>query len=114
MVLRWLDAVLADLRAIKAYIAEENPEAARLVIASIRSETGILINQPTIGRAGRIADTRELVIGQYPYSISRSIVKYRRVHSMHHCHWCMECTLQNYCCFEREMELHRGLPGAEW
>ncbi len=48
MVLRWLDAALADLRAIKAYIAEENPEAARRVIAGIRSETGILINQPTI------------------------------------------------------------------
>ena len=38
MVLRWLDAVLADLRAIKAYIAEENPDATRRVIASIRSE----------------------------------------------------------------------------
>lgn len=29
MVLRWLDAALADLRAIKAYIAEENIDAAR-------------------------------------------------------------------------------------
>ena len=57
MVLRWLEAAIADLRAIKAYIAEENPDAARRVIASIRSETGILVNQPTIGRAGRIADT---------------------------------------------------------
>ena len=60
MVLRWLDAALADLRGIKAYIAEENLEAARRVIASIRNETGILINQPAIGRVGRIADTREM------------------------------------------------------
>ena len=67
MVLHWLEASLADLRAIKAYIAEENPDAARRVIASIRSETNILTNQPVIGRAGRIADTRELVISQYPY-----------------------------------------------
>lgn len=29
MVLRWLAAALADFRAIKAYIAEENPDAAR-------------------------------------------------------------------------------------
>ena len=29
MVLRWLDAALDDLRAIKVYIAEENPDAAR-------------------------------------------------------------------------------------
>ena len=54
MSLRWLEAALADLRAIKAYIAEENPDAARQVIASIRNGTAILINQPTIGRAGRI------------------------------------------------------------
>lgn len=70
MILRWLDAALADLRAIKAYIAEENPAAAQQVIASIRSEAGILINQPTIGRTGRIADTRELVISQYPYIVA--------------------------------------------
>ena len=70
MVLRWLHAALDDLRAIKAYIAEENPDAARRVIASIRNETGILINQPAIGRVGRIADTRELVISQYPYIVA--------------------------------------------
>jgi addiction module RelE/StbE family toxin len=70
MVLRWLNAALADLRAIKAYIAEENPDAAQRVIVSIRSETGILANQPAIGRAGRIADTRELVISQYPYIVA--------------------------------------------
>jgi addiction module RelE/StbE family toxin len=70
VLLRWLDDAIADLRAIKAYIAKENPEAARLVIASIRSETGILINQPTIGRAGRISGTRELVISQYSYIVA--------------------------------------------
>jgi addiction module RelE/StbE family toxin len=70
VVLRWLDDAIADLRSIKAYIAEENPEAARRVIASIRSETRILINQPSIGRAGRLSGTRELVISQYPYIVA--------------------------------------------
>jgi addiction module RelE/StbE family toxin len=74
MKLRWLAAAIADLRAIKAYIAEENPEAARRVIARIRSETGLLTSQSSIGRAGRIAGTRELVIHQYPY-----IVAYREL-----------------------------------
>lgn len=69
MVLRWLDAALADLRTIKAYIAEENPDAALRIITSIRSETNILIHQPTVGRAGRISDTRELVTSQYPYIV---------------------------------------------
>ena len=70
MLLRWLDDAINDLRVIKAYIAEENPEAARRVIASIRSETGILVNQPTIGRTGRISGTRELVLNQYPYIVA--------------------------------------------
>jgi addiction module RelE/StbE family toxin len=70
MELRWLAAALDDLRAIKAYIAEENPDAARRVIARIRSETDILMNQPTIGRVGRITNTRELVINLYPYIVA--------------------------------------------
>ena len=79
MALRWLEAAFDDLRAIKACIAKENPDAARRVIARIRSETSILINQPSIGRAGRIADTRELVISQYPY-----IVAYQEQHGEVH------------------------------
>ena len=70
MKLRWLSDALSDLRAIKAYIAEENPEAANRVIASIRNETNVLLNQPNIGRAGRRSDTRELVISQYPYIVA--------------------------------------------
>ena len=73
MALRWLNAALADLRAIQAYIAEENPDAARQVIDHIRSEIAMLVNQPHIGRVGRITDTREIVISQYPY-----IVAYRQ------------------------------------
>jgi len=70
MAIRWLASALDDLRAIKAYIAEENPDAARQVIASIRGEIGILKNQPALGRAGRISDTRELVISQYSYIVA--------------------------------------------
>ncbi len=70
MALRWLSAALADLRDIRAYIAEENPDAARRVIAGIRRETEILSDQPAIGRVGRVADTRELVISQYPYIVA--------------------------------------------
>ena len=58
------------MRAIKDYISEENPVAAQRVIENIRSETGILIKQPSIGRSGRIADTRELIINQYPYIVA--------------------------------------------
>ncbi len=70
MALRWLNAALADLRAIKSHIAEENPQAADRVVASIRKETIALLNQPNIGRAGRITDTGEMVISQYPYIVA--------------------------------------------
>ncbi|MHB1237220.1 MAG: type II toxin-antitoxin system RelE/ParE family toxin [Gallionella sp.] len=70
MKLRWLSDALSDLRAIKAYIAEENPQAASRVIASIRNETNVLLKQHNIGRAGRISETRELVISPYPYIVA--------------------------------------------
>lgn len=70
MTLRWLAAALHDLRAIRGYIAEENPTAAQQVISTIRSETQILIRQATIGRAGRLPATRELLIKQYPYIVA--------------------------------------------
>jgi len=70
MVIRWLAASLSDLRAIKAYIAEQNPEAARQVIASIRYHATALTNQPNIGRIGRLPNTRELVINPYPYIVA--------------------------------------------
>lgn len=70
MRLRWLTAALADLRAIKTYIAEENPQAANRVVDSIHSEANVLLKQPNLGRAGRIVNTRELVITQYPYIVA--------------------------------------------
>lgn len=79
MQLRWLAAALADLREIKARIAEENPVAALRVMKSIQDETRILSEQPNIGRIGRIADTRELLIRARPY-----IVAYREQDSEIH------------------------------
>ena len=70
MAIRWLSAALADMQAIKAYIAEHNPEAAQQVIACIRSETLALAGQPGIGRIGRISGTRELIITPYPYIVA--------------------------------------------
>lgn len=70
MVIRWLAEALSDMRAIKAYIAQQNPDAARHVIAVIRRDVNALITQPNIGRTGRLPDTRELVFSQYPYIVA--------------------------------------------
>lgn len=70
MRIRWLTEALADMQAIKGYIAEQNPVAARQVIASIRRDVISLTDQPNIGRIGRLPETRELVINQYPYIVA--------------------------------------------
>lgn len=70
MRIRWLAGALADMRATKAYIAEQNPIAAQQVIACIRRDVSALADQPNIGRLGRLPETRELVINLYPYIVA--------------------------------------------
>lgn len=58
----WTEPARQDLRAIFEYIAEENPRAARALLAEIKERVGVLIDQPQLGRAGRVEGTRELVL----------------------------------------------------
>lgn len=73
MRLRWLPEALDDLREIHDYIARDNPEAARRVIEKIRREVEILRSQPEVGRPGRLPESREFVIRQYPYIVAYRI-----------------------------------------
>lgn len=70
----WLREALGDMRGIGDYIARENPAAARRVVRTIQNDVDILREHPAIGRPGRLAGTRELVISRYPY-----IVAYREI-----------------------------------
>jgi len=70
MRLRWLTQALADLREIHAYLAKDNPEAARRVVSEIRREVDILAMQPESGRPGRLSGSREFVIRKYPYIVA--------------------------------------------
>lgn len=67
MRLRWASPARDHLAAIHAYIAEDNPAAARRVVNQIRKDADLLRNNPGIGRPGRIEGTRELVVSHYPY-----------------------------------------------
>jgi toxin ParE1/3/4 len=60
------------LEDIHELIAEDNPAAAGRTVERIRIAVERLITSPAIGRPGRVADTRELVIAGTPY-----IVPYR-------------------------------------
>ena len=67
MRLRYTPQAKSDLAEIFSYIARDNPAAARRVVAAIRRDIMLVSDNPGIGRPGRIAGTRELVISQLPY-----------------------------------------------
>lgn len=62
----------ADFWDIKKYIEEDNPMAAIFIEEGILKVIDHLLLFPTMGRVGRTANTRELVINNTPY-----IVKYQ-------------------------------------
>lgn len=64
---RWTRKALANLDAEAAYIAQDNPQAARAVVERIQEAVSLLANHPALGRPGRVPGTRELVIPDTPY-----------------------------------------------
>ena len=58
-----------DLRAIKQYICCDNYSSAQKVIKHIMENIEILKTNPSLGRAGRVLRTRELIIPKYPYIV---------------------------------------------
>jgi toxin ParE1/3/4 len=68
--LEWLPIALRDRDSQIAYIAERNPWAAIDIGDTIEVAVGRLIDYPHSGRPGRIAGTRELIIGGTPFVIA--------------------------------------------
>lgn len=69
----WSPEAIDDLQQIRAYIAEEDAAAARLVVQRVVARvTRQLPENPDSGRPGRVPGTRELVVRQTPF-----IVPYR-------------------------------------
>jgi len=64
---RWLRTALANLEAEAEYIAEDDPKAAGRVVQRILRAVELLKKNPAMGRAGRVAGTRELVAADTPY-----------------------------------------------
>jgi toxin ParE1/3/4 len=51
------------------YIAEDNPSAALDQLDRIEEQVDTLLQQPRLGRPGRVKGTRELVISRTPFII---------------------------------------------
>ena len=79
----WTRAAIRDLTHIREYIADENPNAAREIALKIVNATDRIIQLPEVGRAGRVNDTRELVVSgtQYliVYRLKKNAIHFLRV-----------------------------------
>ena len=76
MKLIWSPEALQDLSDIRAFIAQDDPEAAKAIVARI---VALLQDQlprnPESGRAGRVAGTRELVVSGTPFVVPYRVRK---------------------------------------
>src|ERR1700674_2361627 len=73
MTLKWSPESIDDLISLRAYIAEDDPSAAkRVALHILYCVEHLLAENPKLGRPGRVPGTRELVIADTPY-----IVPYR-------------------------------------
>lgn len=69
MKIKWLAKAIQNLDDETEFIARDNPLAAQLLIARIRSAVDRLQTQLALGRPGRIEGTRELIVADTRYII---------------------------------------------
>jgi len=69
---QWSRAALEDLKSQIAYIAADNPAAARHVADRIRA-AGDALGSIATGRPGRVAGTYEKSVSRLPYIIAYAI-----------------------------------------
>ncbi len=67
MRLFWTVRALSEIDAIFAYVAADSPLAAERLAVLIEAKARSLIDQPNMGRPGRVDGTREFVVTGTPY-----------------------------------------------
>lgn len=77
MNLKWLPTATKERFEQLDYIAQDNPLAAITQDEEIEQQTNLLVEQPEMGRIGRVKGTRELVISQTPFIVVYLIVAKR-------------------------------------
>ena len=72
-------AAYADLEQIFAWIAKDNPRAAREIVSQIFESIERLEIVPEIGRVGKARGTREWVVRGLPYIVVYAVDKTRNL-----------------------------------
>jgi toxin ParE1/3/4 len=68
--IEWTETAEASVLAIADYISIDDPGAALAVHEEIHQQVARLADHPHMGRQGRCAGTRELVINRTPYIVA--------------------------------------------
>jgi plasmid stabilization system protein ParE len=83
MRVRWLRGALRNLEEEAAFIAADDAAGARLVVRCVLEAVEQLVEQPALGRPGRVPGTRELVVARtrylVPYRVKRDSIEILRV-----------------------------------
>jgi addiction module RelE/StbE family toxin len=83
MRVRWLRKALRNLDEEATYIAIDNANAARLLVARVLDAVATLEQQPALGRPGRVPGTRELVVRKtryiVPYRVRGDVIEILRI-----------------------------------
>ena len=70
MTIVWSPRAIEHLAHLREYIARDNPNAANRITSALLEVVERLAKLPNLGRPGRVAGTRELVVSGTPYIIS--------------------------------------------
>jgi len=83
MTIQWTPTAARDLEDVRDYIAQDNEDAAIATIARLLAGIEALSRHPQLGRVGRVAGTRELVMPPYVavYRVAKDAVE---IHSILH------------------------------
>ncbi len=73
MRIRWSRKALDDLKDQIAFIAKDNPQAARKVSARIRATANLIATKP-VGRAGRVTGTWEKSVTGLAYVVAYTVI----------------------------------------
>jgi toxin ParE1/3/4 len=65
----WSARAIEHLAHLRAYIARDNPKAANRIAGTLLEAVERLAELPNLGRTGRVAGTRELVVPGTPYVV---------------------------------------------
>jgi toxin ParE1/3/4 len=69
VIIVWSPRAIKHLADLRSYIAHDNPKAANRIAGALLDAVERLGEMPNLGRPGRVAGTRELVVPGTPYVI---------------------------------------------